>query len=119
MSIRDKSKPNASGDATAIYHRVYAQEGFAEAAQTLFKLVQEAQRQQPNKKRLLYLDIEGHRNKQGGFDDDMLELQTHFLVGFLSRFLTEFNCPLASAKNEKVQENDIPESLDIHSQRRQ
>jgi hypothetical protein len=114
MSRRDRSKPEPSGEVAAIYHHVYAHEGSEEAAQTLFKLVQQAQRLQPNKKRLLFLDIDGHRNEQGGFDTDMFELQTHFLVGFLSRFLTELSCPLASSKNEKAQENDIPESLDIH-----
>jgi hypothetical protein len=115
MSGRRRKKDEPSGKVTAIYHRVYAHEGFDEAAQTLFKLVKKAQEVQPNKKRMLFLDIDGHRNEQGGFDTDMFELQTQFLMGFLSRFLTEFSCPLGAGKNTKVQENDIPDVLNIHS----
>src|SRR5262245_22629465 len=64
----------SEGRAIAIYHRVYPHEGFEESAQILFKLVQRAQLQYPGKRRLLYLDIDGHRNSEGGFDADMLEL---------------------------------------------
>jgi hypothetical protein len=116
MSGRKKKRKESAGEVAAIYHRVYAHEGFEEAAQTLFKLVQQAQQLRPNKKRVLFLDIDGHRNDQGGFDADMFELQTRFLAGFLGRFLTEFTCPLASAKNENPQDNDIPDSLNIHSE---
>jgi hypothetical protein len=115
MSGRKKKKDEPSGGPAAIYHRVYAHEGFDEAAQTLFKLVKMAQQEQPNKERVLFLDIDGHRNEQGGFDTDMVELQTQFLMGFLSRFLTEISCPLGTVKNTKVQENDIPEVLNIRS----
>ena len=65
----------------ALYHVVYAHEGFTEAANALFELVKRAQEQWPGKRRRLYLDIEGHRNSDGGFDADMLELQSEFLVG--------------------------------------
>jgi hypothetical protein len=102
----------------AIYHRVYASEGFDEAAQMLFRLVQQAQNTSPGADRLLYLDIDGHRNEAGGFDVDMLELQQHFVLGFLMQFLTEVTIPLAGGVHRKVdtpQSNDIPESLTIRS----
>jgi hypothetical protein len=76
-------------------------------------LVQEAQKKCPEKKRVLYLDIEGHRNKKGGFNDEMFELQKDFLLGFLMQFLTEIHGPLVSAQNSKPQENNIPASLII------
>jgi hypothetical protein len=118
-SGRKRKRPEASGEVAAIYHRVYMHEGFEEAAQALFKLVQQAQELRPNQKRKLFLDIDGHRNEQGGFDADMYELQTHFLLGFLARFLTEFSCPLASGRNEKGQENDLPEALHIRPEESQ
>lgn len=74
-----QSKLESDDRAVAIYHVVYSHEGFEESAQILFKLVQRAQRVMPGKPRQLYLDIEGHRNSEGGFDADMLELQTVFL----------------------------------------
>ncbi len=116
MFAADRTKMDASGRAVALYHRVYAHEGFEESAQFLFKLIQRAQQLQPDKERWLFLDIDGHRNDEGAFDGDMFELQTQFLAGFLSRFLTQFWCPLASARNPKQQDNDIPEVLSIQSE---
>jgi hypothetical protein len=115
MVASEKHQGDGSGRAVALYHLVYPHEGFDEAAQALFKMVQQAQKLQPNKPRLLFLDIDGHRNDQAGFDVDMVELQTHFIAGFLARFLTKFICPLISAKNEKMQDNDIPETLYIQN----
>jgi hypothetical protein len=106
----------SGGGQIAIYHRVYVREGFDEAAQTLFRLVREAQRTSPGVERVLYLDIDGHRNEAGGFDSDMFELQQHFVLGFLLQFLTEVNMPLAAGVRRKAdspQSDDIPEALTI------
>jgi hypothetical protein len=117
MDNHRQSRVESGDKAIAIYHVVYTQEGFEESVQTLFKLVQEAQRLQPGKKRKLYLDIEGHRNSEGGFDTDMVELQKEFLLGFLSPYLSEIHAPLVSATNKKPQENDIPLTLVIQDKR--
>ena len=45
----------------AIYHLVNKEENFIDAANDLFKLTRSAQIKEPNKERILYLDIEGHR----------------------------------------------------------
>jgi len=111
MKEKGTSKIKSADKAVAIYHVVYKHEGFEEAAQALFKLVQDAQRRQPGQKRKLFLDIEGHRNEQGGFDGDMFELQNNFVLGFLGRFLSEINTPLVKATNPKDQEDDIPPAL--------
>jgi hypothetical protein len=108
------------GDSTvALYHVVYRREGFEEAARTLFTLVREAQAKFPNRRRSLFLDIEGHRIQQGGFDADMFELQKDFLIGFLGQFLSEIHCPLTGVTNPRAQENDIPDQLDIRAQAKQ
>jgi len=99
--------------AVALYHVVYAEEGFDEAAQALFSLVQIAEQKEPGKDRILYLDIDGHRNPEGGFDAEMLELQNEFLLGFLGSYLSEINTPLMSVKNKESQRNDVPPALDI------
>jgi hypothetical protein len=100
----------------SLYHVVYAREGFGVAAQALFELVRSAQEKYPDKPRLLFLDIDGHRNNEGGFDPDMYELQKEFLLGFLGKYLTEISCPLVRIKNNKPQDNDVPESLAIDEQ---
>ena len=96
--------------AVALYHVVHAYETFEEAAQALF-VFRNAEGKQPGKSRRLFLDIEGHRNEHGGFDDDMQELQQGFLTTFLSRYLSEIHLPLCQLKNANPQDNAIPPEL--------
>ena len=75
----------------ALYHRVMRWENFEKAAKDLVSLVYAAEKKEPGKPRILYLDIDGHRNAQNGFDVDMLELQKEFGLNFLLPFLTEIH----------------------------
>jgi len=102
----------------ALYHVVYAHEGFEESARALFTLVRRAQAVKPGKRRRLFLDIDGHRNSNGGFDADMIELQKDFLVGFLAPFLCEVHCPLVILKNPRTQDDDIPDELIVQDRPR-
>lgn len=97
----------------AIYHRVMKRENFEVAAKDLFRLLVNAQKQSPDQPRVLYVYIDGHRNKAGGFDNDMFELQAQFGMGFLAQYFEEVHFPLYSIKNPKQQNNDIPERLEI------
>jgi hypothetical protein len=119
MDSQTQSRIEADDKAVAIYHVVRRGEDFDHTAHILFELVQAAQRRQPGRKRSLYLDIEGHRNSEGGFDADTLELQKEFLIGFLAPFLSEIHGPLISVKNPQPQNNDIPETLVIQDRRGQ
>jgi len=66
----------------------------------------------PGKPRHLYLDIEGHRNENNGFDNDMFELQQEFCIGFLLPWLTTLYIPLgAKIINPGEQREDLPEAL--------
>jgi len=102
--------------AAAIYHLIFSHENFETSAKILFSLVNEVQKKSPNQKRILFLDIEGHRNKNNGFDGDMYELQIHFISGFLLQYLSEAYLPLIAVKNKKCQNNDVPDGLQIFSQ---
>lgn len=95
----------------AIYHRVMRREGFEETARILLHLVRDARDKAPDKPRVLYLDIDGHRNEAGGFDGEMFELQQEFVLGFLMPFLKEVHMPLASASNPREQSNEVPDEL--------
>ena len=105
--------PNGKTERIAIYHVVYENEDFEDAANTIFELVSSAQKQYPGAERLLYLDIDGHRNNKGGFDADMFELQVQYITGFLMKYLTEVHIPLGGIINNKKQDNDIPDKLQI------
>jgi hypothetical protein len=97
----------------ALYHRVLRRENFEKAAKDLVSLVYAAEKKEPGKPRILYLDIDGHRNAQNGFDVDMLELQKEFGLNFLLPFLTEIHFPMISMRNNNAQRNDVPEQLEI------
>lgn len=99
--------------AIALYHVVFENEDFDTAANHLFELVRSAQHTSPNQQRILILDIDGHRNEQGGFDYDMFELQVHFLAGFLKAYLSEIMMPLGKLRNQNLQDNDLPEQVEI------
>lgn len=66
-----------------LYHRVMRRENFEKAAKDLFQLVLSAQKREPDKPRVLYLEIDGHLDENGAFDKDMFELQQEFGLGFL------------------------------------
>ena len=119
MSHRRQPKPASKAGSDkgglALYHVVYEKEGFDDAAEMLMTILRKAQKEHPDKPRHLYLDIDGHRNSQGGFDPDMYELLTHFVTGYLSRWLTTFSHPLINGKAITSQQfNDVPETLMIH-----
>lgn len=112
--IPDPHRENALRDKKiAIYHAVLEDENFAVSAKMLYKSVYLAQVKSPNQPRVLYLYICGHRNAQGGFDRDMFELQTNFMLQLLLPYLTEAHMPLASITNNKLQQNDLQEELSI------
>lgn len=96
-----------------IYHNILATENFADSANQIFKLLTHCIKTSPNKKRILFLDIEQHLNKKGGFDHDMFELQHHFIPNVILPFLTECYLPLMSLKNKRTQRKNIPEGLKI------
>lgn len=103
----------------AIYHNIFSYEGFEESAKILIDLIKESQKDCPNHKRFLYLDIQGHRNGKGAFDSDMFELQRNFILGFLMPYLTEAHLPLISVKNRNLQKNDFPHEVSIFPSERE
>lgn len=106
-----QAQPTAKG--IGLYHRVLAHEGFEQAATALFEMVREAERRWPGKPRHLYLDIDGHRNDQGGYDADMFELQRDYVLGSLMPFLSQAGLPLLGVVKNAKQRNDLPERLEI------
>jgi hypothetical protein len=93
-----------------LYDRVYAQEDFETCAHRLVKLVRDCQKLGPNRERILALDIEGHRKRDGEFDSDMVALNI-FIGTFLIQFLSEANTPLIHVRNKKWQNNEVPNSV--------
>jgi hypothetical protein len=63
---------------------------------------------------VLYLDIDGHRNAAGGWDHDMYELQRHFILGFMSEYLSAIHVPLGSANRSGLSQSD--QIVDSHLQ---
>ncbi len=108
------SEATSKAKGIALYHVVLAHEGFEEAATALLDLVRSAQRREPGKRRLLFLDIDGHRDRQGRYDRDMHELQTAFTTECLMPFLAEAHLPSGMhVVNPAPQRDDVPDTLEI------
>lgn len=123
IKIVHKAKPK-SDKKIAVYHVVYANEGFNEAVNALVELTKKTRKTSRDKRRYLYLDIEGHRLADGAFDHDMWELQYNFIAQYLIHYYAEVHMPLATLKNEYEQleyndddefkiyeQNEVPDDL--------
>jgi hypothetical protein len=115
VGVDESPQAGAAPKALTLYHCIYPEENFHDAAHALFDLVAYTQRTFPGAKRQLFLDIEGHRTPTDAFDGDMFELQKDFLLGFLMPFLTEVRMPLAGARNQNPQREDLPDGLHIYA----
>ena len=110
---RQQAREKKKQKAVAIYHDMKVYENFERCAQRIFECIKAAQRESPGAPRILYIDIQGHRNEVGGFDHDACELITEFSIGFLMNYLTELHTPLLHIENPKGQRNDLPDLLRI------
>jgi hypothetical protein len=103
-----KSTPNG----IAIYHIVKSRDKFENSANEIYELVYSAKQEYPNEQIHLYVDIEGHKNKDGGFDNDMFELQTQFITGLILQYINSVTMPLGSTKNIQMNK-EMPPKLSI------
>jgi hypothetical protein len=106
-----------------IYHKIFRHEKFERCVQVMLELVQDAQKRFPDQPRILFLDIEGHRAKDGSFDSDMWEFISQFMLdmeekqpnGGFAAYFTEAKLPVPQGnldyKNPKDQRNDVPDLI--------
>lgn len=101
-------------NSVSVYQRIGPEETFEEAATEAFRLIRDAQQQYPDWPRVFYLDIEGHKGEQKGFDSDFFEFQQEFWFATIAHFVTAFETPLLGGlMNPNPQRNDIPDELSI------
>ncbi|WCK57347.1 hypothetical protein PP175_29595 (plasmid) [Aneurinibacillus sp. Ricciae_BoGa-3] len=94
-----------------IYYTVKSNEGYELSAKSLYTMVAEMQRFHPGKQRHLYIDIEGHRNRNNGLDTEMFAFLTHFVLGVLGDYVTSIKTPLYRFNNPIPQNNQLPVPL--------
>jgi len=118
--IPEYNKPDAPGlamnfdNTVALYHLVAPEDTFADAANSVFGLLKEAQARYPDWPRIFYLDIQGHQGERYGFDEDFFEFQQEFLFSTVAHFVTAFETPMTGALvNPNSQRNDLPDQLVI------
>lgn len=97
----------------AIHYTALKSENFYDVANALFNNIKDAIDKMPNYTRILYLDIEGHTDEDGKFDDDMQEIQEYFVLYYLMPYITEVVMPIGHFKNIGEQVDDIPDELKI------
>jgi len=115
--VPEYNKPDTPGihmnfdNTVSLYHVVAEDDDFETAANDVFDLLQEAQDRFPEWPRVLYLDIEGHLNSEGRFEEDMVELQQEFLIAAMGKFFTALALPIVAVVNPDNQVNDVPDEL--------
>lgn len=116
------SKPDTPGismnfdNSVSLYHVVGAEDSFEMAVQDLFGLLREAQERFPDWPRAFYVDITGHIDELGRFDEDFVELQQEFFFSTIAPFVAALELPLTGPlANPQPQRNDIPDQLLIGS----
>ena len=117
MRMPKIAKPKKDEKVIAVYHYIYKNEDFKKAATDLMDLTREGVKNYKNKKRVLFLDIEDHRLKDGAFDQDMWELQFNFICQNLFYYYSEINLPIVQIINPYEQlEEEIPEEFIIYDE---
>ncbi len=113
-------KPEAPGIAinfdntVSLYHVVSPDDSFERAALDLFDLLIDAQTRFPDWPRAYYVDIVGHVNPDGRFEEDFVELQQEFFFSTIAPFVTALELPLTGPLlNPEPQRNDVPDGLNI------
>ena len=113
-------KPESPGIAinfdntVSLYHVVGPDDSFERAAAGLFDLLIEAQTRFPDWPRAYYVDIVGHVNADGRFEEDFVELQQEFFFSTIAPFVTALELPLTGPLlNPQPQRNDVPDGLNI------
>ena len=110
--VKAKSK-----NMVAIYHVVFKEENFNDAAYAIYNLTKESIKKYKSQKRVLYLDIDGHCLKDGTFDQDMWELQFNFIAQNLLFYYSEINMPIAKIINPYKQlEEPLGEEFVIYEE---
>jgi hypothetical protein len=94
-----------------LYHDMAVYENFERCAPRIFEVIWATQQKAPGAPRLLYVDVQGHRNDAGGYDRDSFELMTNFLPEKALPYLTELHTPLHSWKNTARQDNHVPREI--------
>jgi len=122
MVIPEYNKPEAPGiwmnfdNTVGIYHIIQPEDTFDQAAQAVFSLVKQAQTEFPDWPRTLYIDILGHLDEHGRFDEAFVEFQQEFLFSTWAHFVAALETPLTGPLvNPNPQRNDVPDSLAIQS----
>lgn len=98
----------------SLYQIVSAEDTFDQAATEAFSLIREAQEKYPDWPRVFYLDIEGHKGPQSGFNEEFFEFQQEFWFQTIAHFVTAFETPMVGALvNPNPQQNDVPTALRV------
>jgi hypothetical protein len=65
-----------------LYHDMRVHESFEQCATRLYEIARTAEANSPSAPRILFLDIQAHRNSASGFDRDALEILQNFMLPF-------------------------------------
>lgn len=106
MSTTD-SQPDGGA---VLYHRVLEHESVTEAANDIWNVIRMSYEKRNPDERTLILDIDGHRNSEGGFESPMYLFIKQVCVGILPAFVDEIKTPITRIESSSVTFNDVIEA---------
>lgn len=109
----DASRIEKAEKGVGLYHEVWLNDTFDHAAKALFRIVRSAEDDYPGVPRLLYVDVHGHRDESGEFDDEIRQLD-EFVRTTLALYVTSYPMLLTGEQGENPQQrNDVPERITV------
>lgn len=89
-------------DRIVLFHPIKADEDISDAVDGIWNLLQEAHNEFPGRELSLIIDIEGHRNENGGFTDGMYFLQETLCIPIIAAFVDKLTIPLGEYETSDV-----------------
>jgi len=95
----------------ALYHDIQQGESALQAVTNIWNLIQDAYASDEINADAdtldLYIDIEDHRNEEGGFTEDMFLVQKQILMQIIPAFVNSVHFPLGTAKSKDTSLEEI------------
>ena len=95
----------------ALYHEIEENKTVLQAVTNIWNLIQDAytsDRMDVDADMLeLYIDIEGHRNDEGGFSEDMYLMQKQLFINIIPAFVDTIHFPLGDVEDRDADLEEV------------
>lgn len=102
-----------SEEPVVLEHRMLENANFDLTSHMIISSLKSTQKKFPFRSRILVIEVEGHRNDKGGFDNDAYEIIFEFALVMILRYCSAIFTPLGGYTNPYPQWNNIPDDFSV------